>query len=61
MIGPVAEAETTGRAPLEAVPDPTPADHPAEFGGRVMAGLTNRRESEREVFEQKPEPDDDAP
>ena len=30
-------------------------------GGRVMAGLTNRRASEREVFEQKPGPDDCSP
>jgi RimJ/RimL family protein N-acetyltransferase len=37
MIGPVAEVEASGRAPLEAVTDPTPADHPAEFGGRVKA------------------------
>jgi RimJ/RimL family protein N-acetyltransferase len=42
MIGAVTQVEaeaddTRGRAPLEAVLDPTPADNPAAFGGPVKA------------------------
>jgi len=38
MIGAVGHAEgTSGRAPLEAVTDPRPEDHPALFGGPVKA------------------------
>jgi RimJ/RimL family protein N-acetyltransferase len=38
MIGAVGETESASRrAPLEAVTDPTPDDHPALFGDRVKA------------------------